>query len=394
MTSIKKNKIYFGAPTIGKEEIVAITKVMKSGWLGFGRVSRDFEKKTAKYVDSENAIAVSSCTAALHLALIVSGIKKGDEVITTPLTFIATIRAIEMAGAKPILADIDENTLNIDPNNIEAKITIKTKAIIPVHFGGMPCDLKEIFAIAKKFNLKIIEDAAHALGSEYNGKKIGSFKESVTCFSFYPNKNITSIEGGMLTFYKDSLINKLDQLRMSGMSSGAWNRFSDKNDYKPPVVVDEGFKYNINDVNSAIGIVQLKKLKKFLDSRRKQAKVYDKYFTDKDYLNTQSRKHDDSMQIKHSYHLYTLTLNPKKFEKSRDDILREIRHAGIGVVIHYKPINKMPYFIEKYGEISNLDNSNFVGDNIMSLPISPKYKIKDIEKVAKKIVSILEKNLL
>ncbi len=386
--------IYFGAPTLDEEEILAVNKVLRSGWLGFGKVSQKFEDKTAKYIGARNAIAVSSCTAALHLALIVNGIKKGDEVITTPLTFISTIRAIEMAGAIPVLADINKNTLNIDPDNIEASITHKTKAILPVHFGGMPCDLKEIFTIAKKFNLKVVDDAAHAIGSEYDNKKIGSFQESTTCFSFYPNKNITAVEGGMITFYKNSLAKKIDVLRMSGMSTGAWNRFQKNNYYKIPLVVDEGFKYNINDINSSIGIVQLQKLEKFLAVKTKQSKIYDKYFQNKNYLSTQKKSYNDGTQIRHSHHLYTLTLNPLKFKKSRDEILHEIRNIGIGVVVHYKAINEMPYFIQKYGKMTHLYNAIHVGNNIISLPISPSYNNKDIEKVAEIILSILEKNLL
>ncbi len=386
--------IYFGAPTLDEEEILAVNKVLRSGWLGFGKVSQKFEDKTAKYIGARNAIAVSSCTAALHLALIVNGIKKGDEVITTPLTFISTIRAIEMAGAIPVLADINKNTLNIDPDNIEASITHKTKAILPVHFGGMPCDLKEIFTIAKKFNLKVVDDAAHAIGSEYDNKKIGSFQESTTCFSFYPNKNITAVEGGMITFYKNSLAKKIDVLRMSGMSTGAWNRFQKNNYYKIPLVVDEGFKYNINDINSSIGIVQLQKLEKFLTVKTKQSKIYDKYFQNKNYLSTQKKSYNDGTQIRHSHHLYTLTLNPLKFKKSRDEILHEIRNIGIGAVVHYKAINEMPYFIQKYGKITHIYNAIHVGNNIISLPISPSYNNKDIEKVAEIILSILEKNLL
>lgn len=391
---MKKMKIYFGLPLIGEKEIKAVIKVLNSGWLGFGKISKDFECKTAEYVRAKNAISVSSCTAALHLSLIISGVKRGDEVITTPLTFIATIRAIELVGAIPVLVDVNKETLNIDTTKIEEKITSKTKAILPVHFGGMPCDLKEIYKIAKKYDLRVVEDAAHALGSEYGKKKIGGFDESITCFSFYPNKNITSIEGGMLTFKNSKHLVKLDRLRMSGMSSGAWNRFSKDKKYSLPEVVDEGFKYNLNDVNSAIGLVQLSKLENFINIKSKQASIYDKYFKNKGFIITQKRSYDESTKIRHSFHLYTITLNQELFRKNRDEVLNEIRDAGIGVVVHYKPVHKMPYFINKYGRITNLDNSDYIGDNIMSLPIGAKFSLKDIEFAAKKILLILEKNLL
>ena len=223
-----RKKIIFGQPSIGKEEINYISKVVKSKWIGSGHITEKFEKKFKTYKNSKYALSVNSCTAALHLSLIYCGIKRNDEVITTPMTFASTINSIAMVGAKPILADIDPETFNINPKNIEKKITKKTKAILIVHLAGLPCDLTKILKIAKKYNLKIIEDCAHAIESKYNNKHVGNFGNT-GCFSFYSTKNLTTGEGGMIICKDTNIYDKLRIARLHGLSKDAWKRYLPEN---------------------------------------------------------------------------------------------------------------------------------------------------------------------
>jgi len=223
-----RKQIIFGEPSIGKEEINYISKVVRSKWIGSGHITEKFEKKFKTYKNSKYALSVNSCTAALHLSLIYCGIKRNDEVITTPMTFASTINSIAMVGAKPILADIDPETFNINPKNIEKKITKKTKAILIVHLAGLPCDLTKILKIAKKYNLKIIEDCAHAIESKYNNKHVGNFGNT-GCFSFYSTKNLTTGEGGMIICKDTNIYDKLRIARLHGLSKDAWKRYLPEN---------------------------------------------------------------------------------------------------------------------------------------------------------------------
>jgi len=267
-----RKKIIFGQPTIGKEEINYISKVIKSKWIGSGAVTEEFEKKFKEYKKSKYALSVNSCTAALHLSLIYCGVKRNDEVITTPMTFASTINSIAMIGAKPVLADIDPETFNIDPKNIEKKITKKTKALLIVHLAGLPCDIIKIQKIAKKYKLKIIEDCAHAIETKYNNRHVGNFGDA-GCFSFYSTKNLTTGEGGMIICKDKKIYEKIRIARLHGLSKDAWKRNLPesvlKKKYEHYDVSEIGFKYNMIDINAAMGIVQLKKLEKHWRVRRK-----------------------------------------------------------------------------------------------------------------------------
>ncbi|MEK7463246.1 MAG: DegT/DnrJ/EryC1/StrS aminotransferase family protein, partial [Patescibacteria group bacterium] len=244
---MKNNKkfIVFGKPSFNKEELKAVKQVLDSGWVGMGPRCEEFEKLFAEYVGAKYAVSVSSCTAALHLALLAANVGPGDEVITTTLTFVATTNAIEYAGAKPVLVDIDPHTLNIDPKLIGAAITKKTKAIIPVHYGGLPCEMNKIFAIAKKHGLAVVEDAAHAIASRWKGKMIGGLKNSLACFSFYPNKNMTSVEGGMVTTDNKKIAENIKITRLHGMDNEAWKRYRGGKKIIRSEMVMLGFKYNL-----------------------------------------------------------------------------------------------------------------------------------------------------
>ncbi len=377
--NISERFIVFGRPSFGKEELKAVKGVLDSGWVGMGPKCEEFEKLFAEYVGAKYAVSVSSCTAALHLALLASNIGPGDEVVTTPLTFIATINAIEYVGAKPVLVDIDPKTLNLDPSLIEAAITKKTKAIIPVHFGGLSCDMDRISLIAKKHNLTVIEDAAHAAGSSWKGKRIGGLKNSIACFSFYPNKNMTSIEGGMVTTNNKKVADAIKTTRLHGMDNEAWKRYRGGKKIVKSEMVTQGFKYNLTDMQAAIGICQLKKLDRFQKIRKTYASIYDRRLSG--YCDMQSRANGSD---RHAFHLYIILLKPERMLKKRDEILQQIRDAGVGATVHYLPVHMHKYFREKF----NFKKGDFpitekTYENIITLPLTPSMSMAEAEKTVK-----------
>ncbi len=261
-----KKLIIFGTPSIGKDEVNAVKNVLISKWIGSGPITEKFEKKFNEYKKSSYSLSLNSCTAGLHLSLKVLGIKVGDEVITTPLTFCSTINSILLVGAKPVLVDINPLTLNIDENKIEKKISRKTKAIILVHFSGLPCNIRPILKLAKKYKIKIIEDCAHAIESKYYNKHVGNFGET-GCFSFYATKNLTTGEGGMLTTNKKKISSRIKIMRLHGMTKDAWKRhlpevLTIKDKFQHYQVTELGLKYNMIDINSSLGLVQLKKIER------------------------------------------------------------------------------------------------------------------------------------
>ncbi|MBU4332071.1 DegT/DnrJ/EryC1/StrS family aminotransferase [Patescibacteria group bacterium] len=381
-------KIIFGAPFIGDEEINEVVDTLKSGWIGTGPKCFRFEKNFAKYVGAKYALAVNSCTAALHLGLLVSNIGPGDEVITTPLTFAATVNVIKHVGARPILADIELKTLNINPNLIEAKITPKTKAIIPVHFGGLPCDMDKIKKIAKKYNLIIIEDAAHAVGAKYKGKKIGSFG-NLTCFSFYANKNITTGEGGMITTNDEKIAEKIKILRLHGLSTDAWKRYESKKLILSEIIYP-GYKYNMTDIQASLGLHQLNKINKFLKTREAYAKIYDNVFSKLDYLRLQYRP-SDIQKNRHALHLYVLILDLSKFKFARNKIIEKLNTQGIGAAIHYKAIHLHPFYKKDLSyHIGDFPVSEKVSKATISLPLTPKMSGSDAQYVARTTEKVLQ----
>ena len=258
---MRKELLVYGSPAIESAEIEEVVAVMQSGWLGTGPRVALFEKDFARYKGIEHAVALNSCTATLHLSILAAGIGPGDEVITTPLTFCATINAIIHAGATPVLADVDPVTMNISPNNVAEKITPKTKAILPVHFAGRPCDMDALCQIASEHKLKIIEDCAHAIETEYHGSKAGTFGD-FGCFSFYVTKNIITGEGGMVITKSEEDAARIKMLGLHGMSKDAWKRFGDEG-YKHYQVVECGYKFNMMDLQAAIGIHQLQRVEKY-----------------------------------------------------------------------------------------------------------------------------------
>jgi dTDP-4-amino-4,6-dideoxygalactose transaminase len=337
-------KVPFHRPTIGQEEIDEVVRTLQSGWLTTGPRTAQFEQEFAKYVAAPHAQAVNSATAGLHLALAALGIGPGDEVITTPLTFCATVNVIFHVGAKPVLADIGSDG-NIDPASIASRITARTKAIMPVHMTGLPCDMDAIWALAKKHNLAVIEDAAHAAGAHYKGFPVGAGnpetgdRSNAVVFSFYATKNLTTGEGGMITTHDAELADSLKVLCLHGISKNAWNRYSDKGSWYYEVL-RSGFKYNLTDIQSSIGIHQLRRLEDFTESRARIVALYNEAFGEMEEFELPADKQD----CRHAWHLYALRLNLDKLEISRADFINELTARGIGTSVHFIPVPLHPFF--------------------------------------------------
>jgi dTDP-4-amino-4,6-dideoxygalactose transaminase len=374
----------FGAPAVGEEEIAEVVASMRSGWLGTGPKVAQFERDFAAYKSADHAAAVNSCTAALHLALLASGVKAGDEVITTALTFCATVNAIIHAGATPVLADIDPDTMNIDPRQVEARITSRTKAIVPVHFAGRPCDMDALCALAKQHGLKIIEDCAHAIETEYHGRKAGTFGD-FGCFSFYVTKNVVTGEGGMVLARNEEDIARIKVLALHGMTKDAWKRFSDEG-YKHYQVVEAGFKYNMMDIQAAIGIHQLRRVEQNWLRRKEIWSRYGEAFTDLP-LGLPAAPEPGT---RHAFHLYTLIVDTERATLSRDDVLDGLEAHNIGAGVHYLSIPEHPYYQERFGwRPEDFPKAMVIGRQTLSIPLSARLANADVDDVIMAVRSVL-----
>ncbi len=374
-------------PYFDEEEISSVTNVLRSGWWTKGATTVEFEKLFAEYVGAKYALAVNSCTAAMHLALLAKGIGEGDEVISTPMTFCSTINNIVHVGAKPVLVDIDSKTGLIDIDKIEAAITEKTKAIIPVHFAGQSCDMDKINEIAKRHNLFVLEDAAHALSTGYKGKKIGG-TGNATAFSFYVTKNISTAEGGMLTTDDEELYKKASILSLHGMSSNAWARYGKKGDWRYNIT-DLGFKYNITDIASALGIVQMKKLDDIQKIRNEYADLYNEAFEDIDGITVLK----DNCYGDKSYHLFVIQIDKNKFDIDRDDFIDILRDYNIGTSVHFIPIYHHPLYVNMFGyKKEDFPETEKMFDGIISLPLYPSMKREDVLYVIEAVREIAKRH--
>lgn len=378
--------LIFGSPSIGAEEIAEVVATLESGWLGTGPKVAHFEKAFAAYksVAPTQVAAVNSCTAALHVSMIAAALKPGDEVITTPLTFCATVNAIIHAGATPVLADIDPHTFNIDPNAIEAAITPRTKAIIPVHFAGRACEMTAIMALAKRYQLKVIEDCAHAVETEYQGQKVGTFGD-FSCFSFYVTKNVITGEGGMVLAQQSADIERVKILVLHGMSKDAWHRFGDAG-FKHYYVTECGFKYNMMDLQAAIGIHQLARVENNWLRRQAIWQRYQQAFADLPI----TLPPEPAPATRHGYHLYTLLIDPIKTGIQRDTFLDKITAINIGVGVHYLSIPEHPYYQQRFGwQPTHYPHAMKVGRQTVSLPLSAKLTDQQVEQVIEGVRRIL-----
>lgn len=368
--------LVYGKPRIEQEEIDEVVQCMRSGWIGTGPKVRQFEVDFAAYKNIKHSIALNSCTAALHLSMFAAGIGPGDEVITTPMTFCSTVNSIIHCGATPILADCQKDTMNIDPNEIEKKITPRTKAILPVHFAGRCCDMDAIMQLAQKYDLLVIEDCAHAIETEYNGQSAGTFGD-IGCFSFYVTKNIVTGEGGMVITKDDRYAGRIKILGLHGMSKDAWMRFSDQG-YKHYQVVHAGYKYNMMDIQAAMGIHQLKRIDSYWKSRQQIWSRYNQAFADLPcYTPVEAQD-----KTKHAYHLYTVLIDIDKTNVTRDWVLKALTAENIGVGVHYLPVHYHPYYYKRFGwKKGDFPNAEWIGDRTISLPLSAALDETDIEDV-------------
>lgn len=373
---IRKKFLVFGSPKIGKPEIKEVVHSLKIGWIGTGPKVAKFEDMVREFTGAKYAMALNSCTAGLHLSLIAINIKRGDEVITSPMTFAATANVIEHVGATPVFADIEINSMNIDPKEIEKKITKKTKAIIPVHIAGRPCKMDEILKIAKKYKLRVVEDAAHAFGAEYHHKKVGNLGD-LTAFSFYVTKNLVTGEGGMVTTNNKRFADLIKIYSLHGMNHDAWKRYSDEG-FKHYLVQVPGYKYNMMDLQAAIGIHQLKS---FNENQKKRARIWDRYnnaFRDLPI----KLPSEIERETTHAYHLYTILVDPKKIKANREIVQAAIHAENIGIGIHFVALHHHPFYKRKYGyRKGHFPNAEFISDRTISLPFSAKLTDKDVEDV-------------
>lgn len=360
--------LVFGAPLIGEAEIDEVVASMRAAWLGTGPKVARFEAMVGDYLGAGHTVAVNSCTAALHLSMLAAGIEPGDEVITTAMTFVATANAIIHAGATPVLVDVDRHTGLIDPAAVRAAVTPRTRAIVPVHMYGRPCDMDAIQAIADEHDLLIIEDAAHALEARYRGRKVGTIGD-VTAFSFYVTKNITTGEGGMIATSDGDIAARVKTLALHGITADAWKRFSDEG-YRHYECVEPGFKYNMMDLQAAIGLHQLPRLEEWLHRRVEIWQRYDDAFADLP-VETPAPPADEPGTT-HARHLYTLLVDRDTAGVGRDELMRRLYDRGIGTGVHYVGVHLHPYYRDTYGyRPEDFPHTTYISERTLSIPLSP-----------------------
>ncbi len=373
---MRESYLVFGQPLIEDQEIEEVVGSMRAGWLGTGPKVAEFEKRVAEYKGVEHAVAVNSCTAGLHLACLAMGLQPGDEVIVPAMTFCATVNAVVHSGATPVLADVEPDTFNIDPAEVERKITPKTKAIMPVHFGGRACDMDALLELARKHDLKIIEDCAHAIETEYHGRKTGTIGDCGV-LSFYSTKNVVTGEGGMLLTNDAAVAKRIKMLALHGMSQDAWKRFSDDG-YKHYEVEEIGFKYNMMDLQAAIGMHQITRVESYWQKRLEIWDRYNEAFADLPVampapLNGTTR---------HALHLYTLLIDEERSPMSRDKLIPELHKRNIGTGVHYRAIPVHPIYQKLFDwRPEDFPVADRIGRTTVSLPLSAKLTEDDVSDV-------------
>jgi perosamine synthetase len=377
----------FHTPDIGDEEIGEVLNVLRSGWLTTGPKAREFEREFAAMVGAKHAVAVNSCTAALHLALEAAGVREGDEVLVPTMTFAATAEVVTYFKARPVLIDCVPDTLNLDTHRLEEVITDKTKAIIPVHFAGHPCEMDQVLSIARAHGLRVIEDAAHALPARYNGKMVGSIAES-TCFSFYATKNITTGEGGMVTTDNEDYAARVRMMSLHGLSRDAWNRYSAEGSWYYEIL-SPGFKYNLTDIAAALGLAQLKKCDRFWKARERYAALYHEGFRDvPEIIRPQAASH-----VQHAWHLYVIQLDLDRLKISRNEFISRLQQAGVGCSVHFIPLHLHPYYRDMFGyRPTDLPVASMVFQRVLSLPLYSKMTEADVMRVIDVVRTLVKEN--
>jgi dTDP-4-amino-4,6-dideoxygalactose transaminase len=372
-------RVPFSVPDLDEREVEAVAEVLRSGWLTSGPQVAAFENEFRDYIGGNPSIAVSSCTTGLHVSLTALGVGPGDEVITTPLTFAGTVQAIEETGARAVLADIGAD-LNLDPGAIAAAITPRTRAILPVHIAGKPCMMDEIWALAERHKLFVVEDAAHAAGSEYRSKKIGAGQSDATVFSFYATKNLTTGEGGMVTANNSTLAQRVRLMANHGIQRPAGRQSWQ---YR---VIERGFKYNLSDIQAAIGRCQLRKLEQGIAARTRIAGQYRQLLESCAALELPPESADG----RHAWHLYIIRLNFDDLEISRDEFTAELARRGVGASVHFTPIPLHPYYRDRFPDHASLAETMRQFPRLISLPMFPGLTSAQVEHVAASVRAILE----
>jgi dTDP-4-amino-4,6-dideoxygalactose transaminase len=383
---VRDDFLVFGKPCIGEAEIEELLDTVRSGWLGTGPKTRRFEEMFAEYIGVQHAVAVSSCTGALFLALRVLGIGPGDEVITTPLTFVATANVIQHVGARPVFVDVDPNTGLIDVGRIPAAVTSRTRAILPVHLYGGPCDMETIRSIADQSGLRVIGDAAHAIEAAWRDRKVGA-QGDLACFSFYATKNICTGEGGMVTTDDDHLAARLRTLRLHGLSSDAWKRFG-KPGHAVYEAIEVGYKQNLTDMQASLGLHQLSRVERNLERRADIWRRYDEAFADSQELDRPSTNVENG---RHALHIYALNLRLDRLSVDRAGFVSALQAENVGCGIHYTPVHLHPIYREEFGYVEgDFPRAERAGAATLSLPLSPCLTGQEVDDVIRAVRKVAD----
>jgi dTDP-4-amino-4,6-dideoxygalactose transaminase len=384
-TPTRSDFLPFAKPSIGSEEIESVVRTLRSGWLTLGPRTAEFERAVAAYVGVDRAVAVSSCTAGLHLAMVALGIGPGDDVLLPVLNFAAAPNMAIHVGATPVLVDVDPSTLNVTAELLEPSWTESTRLVIPLHFAGRPCDMTEILELARSRGVPVLGDGAHALGAEYGSSKIGSIAD-VTSFSFYVTKGITTGEGGIVTSHDGDLLRRIGTLSLHGMSSDAWRRYSNRGPWYYEIL-DAGYKYNMSDVQAAIGLCQMKKIDAFQAARARIAETYSDHFSELDLL-VAPPAYDGG---RHAWHLYPIQVDTDGLRIGRDEFIHHLLEEGIGVSVHFIPIHYHPYYAERMDyERGSFPAAERYFERAVSLPIYPSMNDRDVMDVIAAVTRLLD----
>jgi dTDP-4-amino-4,6-dideoxygalactose transaminase len=376
----------FSRPSISQAAIDEVVACLESGWITTGPRVAQFTQDLQNYLSAPYVLPLASATAGLHLTLLALELQPGDEVITTPLTFAATLNTIVLAGGKPVLVDIDPNTFNIDLNQVADAITEKTRVIMPVHFAGLPVDLDFLYQLAETHGLRVVEDAAHAMGTVYKGRRVGSFGD-IQVFSFHPNKNITTGEGGCVATRDAQLAKKISLLRFHGIDREAWNRYGKlgNQDYE---VVLPGLKYNMMDIQAALGLHQLRELENFIKRRTELAERYQEALVDWPQWQLPEKP---TFSHEHAWHLYTPLINEPAAKMNRDEFMQKMKEKNIGTGLHYKAVHLYPYYRDQFGfKPGDFPYAESVGHRIVSLPLFPTMTDAQHDRVLDRMYSIFQ----
>ena len=380
--------IPFHRPSIGNEEIEAVNRVLKSGWLTTGPEALAFQKEFAEYIGCKHALVVNSGTAALQLALEAIGLRAGDEVVVPTYTFTASAEVVTYFGAKPVLCDVLPGAFNLDPADVEQRITEHTRAIIPVHMAGEACRMEELLPLARKHDVRLIEDAAHALPSSRSGRRVGTISE-MTAFSFYATKTISTAEGGMLTTNDDRYAERSSTMRLHGIGGDAWKRYSKTGSWYYEVH-EAGYKLNLCDILAALGRAQLRKCDEFWAERCRIAEIYNSHFSQMDELEAPPAV---DRSCDHAWHLYILRIRPETLDIDRNQFIEELKAVGIGTSVHFIPLHLHPYYQREYGyKKGDFPNAEDAFSRCLSLPIYPGLTDEEINRVLTSVDKVVQAN--